>query len=404
MGMSPLPLSGVRVLDFSWWLAAPHATQILGAMGAEVIRVESRQRLDRQRRFEPWADDIPGPNRAGRFNSINYSKRSCTLNLTQPEAVELAKKLALTSDVVVEGFSYGVIDRLGLGYKVLRKLKPDLIMLSFSILGRTGPDRNLMGFGPVMLSFVGLTRLTSYPGERPHRVGGTWPDYTAGIAMAFAVLAAIYHRQETGQGQYLDFSLGEATLGFMPEAITDYTMNAIDREPQGNRDDFMAPHGVYRCRGDDQWVALAVGSDEEWKAFCQVAGHPEWEDEFGDAFARWQNQEELDRRVSQWTRERSAAEAADLLQGAGIAASPCMSTADLLQDPHLKEREAFVEIDHPEVGKRRYLGLPWKLSQVPNPSYRPAPLLGEDNGYVFGELLGLSSGEMRQLEEKRVIY
>ena len=402
--MSPLPLSGLRVIDLSWWIAGPHCTQILAAMGAEVIKVESLHHLDRYRRFEPWAEDIPGPNRSGRFNFLNYSKKSCTLNLSQPEAVELAKRLAQTCDVVVEGFSYGVIERIGLSYPVLKKLKPSLIMLSLSILGRTGPDRNLMGFGPVMLSFAGLTRLTSYPGGRPYRVGGTWPDYTVGVAMAFAILAALYHRRETGQGQYLDLALSETTLSFMPEAILDYTMNAIDRGPQGNRDDVMAPHGVYRCQGEDQWVALAVSSEEEWKAFCQIAGHPEWEKEFGDALLRWQSQDELDRRVTQWTQKHTPDEVAQQLRRVGIAATPCLNAAGLLQDPHLKERGAFVEIDHPEVGKRLYLGLPWKLSQVPSPSYRPAPLLGQDNEYVFGEVLGLSASEIARLQEQKVIY
>ncbi|MDP2954438.1 MAG: CoA transferase, partial [Chloroflexota bacterium] len=198
--MSSLPLSGFRVLDFTWVIAGPYCCQLLATMGAEVIKIESQRHIDLYRRLNTWAEGVPGPNRSGRYNSLNYSKRACTLNVSHPKGLALAKELVKKSDVVVESMSYGVMERMGLGYQALRELKPDIIMLSLSLMGQTGPDKELMGFGPVMLAATGLSRLTSYPGGRPYKVGGTWPDYTSSIGAAFAILAALHHRCQTGQG------------------------------------------------------------------------------------------------------------------------------------------------------------------------------------------------------------
>ena len=403
--MSSLPLSGFRVLDFTWVIAGPYCCQLLATMGAEVIKIESQRHIDLYRRLNTWAEGVPGPNRSGRYNSLNYSKRACTLNVSHPKGLTLAKELVKKSDVVVESMSYGVMDRMGLGYQALRELKPDIIMLSLSLMGQTGPDKELMGFGPVMLAATGLSRLTSYPGGRPYKVGGTWPDYTSSIGAAFAILAALHHRCQTGQGQYIDFALNDLTLSLLPEVITDYTMNGRIRQPEGNRDEIMAPHNVYRCLGEDKWVAIAVEGEGQWRAFCQVLGHPEWQEDqrFNDPFRRWQNQGELDPLIEAWTRERTPYQVTEALQGVGVAAAPSFDIADLVNDPHLQERGVFQEIDHPEVGKRQYIGIPWKLDGV-DPRFDPAPLLGEGNQYVFGDLLGLSPEEVRRLEEEKAIY
>ncbi|MDP2953847.1 MAG: CoA transferase, partial [Chloroflexota bacterium] len=205
--------------------------------------------------------------------------------------------------------------------------------------------------------------------------------------------------------QYIDFALNDLTLSLMPEVITDYTMNGRIRQPEGNRDEIMAPHNVYRCLGEDKWVAIAVDGEGKWGAFCQVLGHPEWQEDqrFNDPFRRWQNQGELDPLIEAWTEDRTPYQVTEALQGAGIAAAPSFDIADLVSDPHLRERGVFQEIDHPEVGKRQYIGIPWKLDGVA-PRFDPAPLLGEGNQYVFGDLLGLSPEEIRRLEEEKAIF
>ena len=277
-------------------------------------------------------------------------------------------------------------------------------MLAASGLGRTGPYRTYVGYVRGIHACSGLCYLTGHSGGPPVQGGGVYADYLTGTTSAFAILAALHHRSKTGEGQYIDIAMSESVMAQLPEAIMDYTMNGRVRSRVGNRDDIMAPHGCYPCRGEDKWVAIAVSTEEEWAAFCQAIGSPQWtkEEKFSDGFSRWRNQDELDKLIAGWTMNHTHYEVMQILQKAGVAAGPSVSMEELINDAHLGERGFFVETDHPEVGRRSMVGLPWKTSTCPD--YQSAPLLGQHNEYVFMELLGMPDSEFVRLVDERVIY
>lgn len=406
--MDTLPFEGIRVTDFGWVLAAPHCTQWLAVYGAEVIKIETHRRLDAMRTSPHggFVESISGINRNGAFNSLNYGKRSCCLDMTTSEGKELMRRLVGISDIVVESFTSPVAEQFGLTYDELRAVKPDVILLSVSALGRTGPLKDVPGFGPNTQIFAGQPSITGYPGGPPTPVGGTWPDYTCGMAMVFPLLAALHHRMDTGQGQHIDFGMGEVVTAMIPEALLDYAMNGRVAGPQGNRENHMAPNNTYPCQGDDRWVAISVATDQEWRALCQVTGHPEWLDDvrFAEPLGRWKNQESLDALLAEWTRRHTPAEAARKLREAGVPAGPSADTLDLISDPQLQHRGLFREFDHPEAGRRLGMGMEGRFSAITEWRYTPAPLLDQDSPYVFQELLGLSSREMEGLVNQRVIH
>jgi len=403
--MEKLPLDGVRVADFSWVIAGPYATMWLAVMGAEVVRIETNQHIDVNRRGQPFAGGIAGENRSGLWNSLNFAKLSCNLNLAKPKAADLARQLVSISDVVVENFAYGQMARFGLGYAELRKLKPDLILVSSSGVGRTGPERGYVSYNEQLVAYSGLASLTGNIGGAPTNVGGFWADHLSATALAFAILAALRHRTRTGEGQDIDISMTEAVMSQLPQGLMDYAMNKRVPVPLGNRDAVMVPHGVYHCKGEDKWVAIAVSTEEEWRSLCQAMGDPPWtrEKKFADPASRRQNLSELDDNINAWTRERSHYEVMEILQGVGVAAGPSVDIEELVNDPHLREREFFVSPNHLETGRLSLPGLPCKLSAHPTLNYAPSPLLGQHNEYVFLELLGLSDQEFAELIGEGVI-
>ena len=274
--MPRLPLEGIRVTDFTWAWAGPYCTLQLAHMGAEVIRIESEKRPCVSRLIPSFADNEPGPNRAGYFNQYNQGKKSLQLDLGKPEGVEIAKKLASKSDIVVQNFSAGAIDRMGLGYEALKQIKPDIIMVSICGYGQTGPERKYMGYGPASVPLAGISSLTGYRDIGPAEVGTSYGDPNAGIFGSFAALAALAYRQRTGKGIHVDLALWEALLVLMPEGLMDYAMNKSQPERDGNRDRWMAPHGCFKSKGDDdKWVTIVCGSEAEWEALCQAMGKPE---------------------------------------------------------------------------------------------------------------------------------
>ena len=406
-GKQDKPLQGIRVLDFGWILSVPHCGAWLGTMGAEVIRMESQARLEVGRMgMRSVADGISGVNRNANWNGLNYSKLDVTLNLTKPEAIERVKELVAVSDVVMENFATGVMDKLGLGYDVLREIKPDLIMLSGSTLGVTGPEKDASGWGPNVCSYGGQPFITGYEGGPPVNMGGSWPDYLVGTIMAFVILSALRHRNRSGEGQYIEISMAEITASMMPEAFLEYTMNGRLIERMGNHDPHMSPHNVYRCQGHDQWVAIVVGNDEEWRAFCGAMGRPELSNDsrFTRLEDRKRNEQQLDGLVEEWTVQHTPSEITDTLQKSGVASGPVMGVMDLMNDPHLIERDFIVEMQHPEVGPRRVAGLPAKFGAIPKLAYFPAPLLGQHNEFIFGELIGIDQQRIEQLVNEKVIF
>lgn len=410
-------LSGIRVADFTWVWAGPFCTLQLAHLGAEVIRVESVRRVCVTRMLPPWLDGQIGPNRSGYFNQYNQGKRSVTLDLSRPEGKEIAKKLVAISDVAVENFAGGVIDRLDLGYEVLKQVKPDIIMVSMSGYGQTGPESRYVSYGPSQVPLAGMSSLTGYIDWPPMHVGMSYGDPNAGLHAAFASLAALLYRHRTGEGQYVDMSQWESSMDILAEGIMDYTMNGTEPSRSGNRDPWMAPHGIFRCApaqgelpsgtlAEDQWVSIACGSDDEWQALCGAMGKPELADDarFRTLEDRKANEEALEAIVEEWTSAQEPMAATEALQQAGVAAFPPMANYMLDADPHLAARDYWVEKEHPEVGVRRHAGIPWSMSETPCEVWRAAPTIGQDNEYVFGELLGMSSQQIAELVERKVIY
>lgn len=397
--MSAKPLAGVLVADFSWAWAGPFCTLQLAHLGADVIRVESLARPCTLRRAPPFADFSPGPNRSGFFNQYNQGKRSVTLDLKHDGGVEVARRLIGRSDVVAESFGTGVMDRMGLGYEAARRLRPDVIMVSVSAYGRTGPERDFVSYGPAVSPLAGFSSVTGYAGGPPMGLGFSYGDPVAGLHGALAVLAALVHRRRTGEGQYIDVSLWESTTSLLPEALIEWEVTGVEPARMGNRVPGMAPHGVFRCAGENMWVSITVGSDTEWRALCGAIDAPDLAEDrrFATLTGRKANEDELEARITAWTLGRSPAEVTERLQGAGVAAFPSMSSRDLAEDPHLTQREFFVDVPHPEVGRRHHAGVPWRTTERPWAVEAPAPCLGQHNREVLVDLLGYTPTEADEL-------
>src|SRR2546422_1052232 len=393
------PLAGVRVADFTWVWAGPFCTLQLAHLGAEVIRVETATRPCVTRLLPPFADFQPGPNRSGYFNQYNQGKQSLTLNLKHPRGLEVARRLITKSDVVAENFANGVMERMGLGYEEVRRLKADIIMVSISGYGRSGPERDFVSYGPATVPLAGFSSVTGYKGSSPMHIGVSYGDPTAGLHGALAVMAALCHRRRTGEGQFIDVSLWEAAASLLPDALLEYQMNGAEPPRDGNRDPHMAPHGVFRCAGSDRWLSLAVGNDEEWRSLCAVIGDDTLAGDarFAALAQRKRNEDALEARITEWTTTLSPEEATRRLQAAGVAAFPTMTNQDLAEYPHLDGRGFFVDLPHPEVGARHHAGIPWRLSATPCAVETPAPCLGEHNRRVLADVLGYSAAEIDAL-------
>ena len=404
---SKLPLAGVRVADFSWVWAGPFCSLHLAHLGAEVIKIESRSHLDLTRRLPLYPRDVePGVNRCVLFNQWSLGKKSVTLNLTKAEGVALAKELIAKSDVVVDNFATGVMERLGLGYDELKKLRPDIIVASISGYGHTGPQRNYMAYGPAIAPLTGLSSLTGYVDGPPQEVGISYGDPNAGINAAVAICAALAARQRTGHGQYIDVSLWEAVAALLPDGWMDYAMNGTQPPRQGNRDPWMAPHNCFRCAGKDEWVTIACGTEEEWHALCRAIEQPRLatDKRFLSVSDRKAHEDELEKILTEWTKSRDKWEVTRILQAGGVAAFPSMNCKDIAEDLHLNAREFFARLPHPEVGVRIHTGIPWLLRNAPNGVQAPAPLLGQHTDQVMRELLKYSEQEIAKLKEDRVLY
>jgi len=413
--MASLPLSNYRVIDFGTAWAGPMAAQLLADMGAEVIKVESRVRLDGLRLGRPIIGDAIAEGDRGLwpelqpvFHSINRNKLSITLNLKTPEGLHLVREVIARSDVVMNNYSPGVLKRMGLDYAELCRLKPDIILVSMPAVGETGPWRDILAYAPIIQALSGLMSLVGYTEDEPlvGELQAPWSDVVAALHAALAAVAALRHRNRTGEGQFIEVAQLEATTAMLGEPILEYQMTGQVARPQGNYDPEFAPHNNYPCAGDDKWVAIAVRTEEEWRAFCRALGDPDWtgDPRFADEYHRLRHVHDLDRHVSAWTRQNSPQEVMELLQGHSVAAMPVMNIEDQFLDPHFQERQAYVEIEHPHVGIEWLYGMPWLLSDTPGSVRAAAPLLGEHNEYVFRELLGLPIDEIERLQERQVIY
>ncbi len=399
-------LKGIRIVEFTSGAVAPVAGEILAVMGAEVIKIESTKWVDWLRQFPAPSTMMEPPlNASEPFNLSNINKLGIRLNLRTAKGVEIAKRIVKLCDIILENLRPGVIDKLGLGYETTRQIRPDIIMLSASASGAKGPEAHIKGYAPLFAALGGLSDITGYKDGPPVEVRSTM-DYTASFTIVVAVMSALIHRQRTGEGQFIDLAAREAVVSLVSDAIMDYTMNGRVASRDGNKDHFMAPHNCYRCKGNDKWISICVANDEEWQAFCKAIGNPEWtkDERFSDQLSRWKNQEELDSLVKQWTLNYTYYEAMEILQKAGVAATPSFSADDIFGNPHLAERQFTEILVHSEVGAHVTILPPWRLSATPQQVVRDAPCLGEHNQYVYGELLGMSDKEIQELTEEEVIY
>jgi len=401
--VSALPLQGLRVVDACIYWAGPMATMLLADFGAEVIKIESVQRLDSLRLLGGWPTP-DGYEWSAAFNGTNRNKYGITLNLNHPRGIEIFKRLVEMSDIVAENFSPRVMENWGLTYEVLKEINPRLIMLSMPGFGTTGPWRNYVTYGPNVEMVSGMPTISGYPGGEPMMTGYI-ADPIAGLMGGVAVMVALRHRRRTGEGQHIDLSQMEAVTTLMGGPIMEYAMNKRLQPRRGNRHPSSAPQGVYCCEGDDQWVTIAVSSEEEWAIFCDAMGNPPWTKDqgFSDNLSRCQNHDDLDRLITEWTSQRKKHEVMRILQGAGVAAAPVLSYADILTDEHLERRGFFETVTRPVTGTHPYPGFPAKFSETPVSIRRPSPTLGQDNEHVLTKILGMTEEEIKQLADEEII-
>jgi crotonobetainyl-CoA:carnitine CoA-transferase CaiB-like acyl-CoA transferase len=418
---SPLPLEGIRVADFTIVYAGPYATMILADFGAEVIRVESLQYFPSSTRgyavrpspafmaaganvVVAYVDREPGErpwNRHAMFNCHARNKLSMTVNLQRPEGLEVVQRLVQHSDVVVDNFSAGVMDRLGLSYDVLRGWKPDIIVMQMPAFGLSGPYKTTQAFGIGVEGPSGFTALRGYADDidRQQIPAVVHMDGASGPGGAFALLTALHYRDRTGEGQFIEFAQSENMLPHLGAYFLDAQMNQRPQLPMGNHHPGMVPHNVYPCAAEETWVAIAVADDAEWLRLCDALGQPAWamQERFRTTTARLQHQEELDLALAAWTRHYTPKEVVQRLQAHDVAAGPVMSAADAYADVHLHDRGFFETITHAEAGTHDYPGMLWRMSETSAHIRTPPCCLGEHNTYVYGDVLGYSPDEIARL-------
>lgn len=395
------PLAGIRIVDFTVHNAGPFCTHLLSQLGADVIKIESAMRPDAFRKPHP----VYGRMGPATFDQVASTKRSVRINLKKAEGIALAKRIVGVSDIAAESFRPGVMGRLGLGYEALRAVKEDIVMLSISSSGQSGPDSHFAGYAPLFGAWGGLGELTGYEDGPPVEIRHVM-DHTVGMNAATAVMGALHRRRATGRGSHVDVAAREVAASLVGDMLL---LAAAGGSPGriGNAHPRMAPHGVYPALCEDRWISLAVASDAEWRALAAVMGRPELTQDarFADEGSRHRNREALDEIVASWSRTREANAAAELLQKAGISAHASWTTPEIAADVHLRERGAIVEVAEPDGKLRAAIGVPMRMSKATGIGiHRGTPKLGEDEDYVYGELLGLSREERQFLEHAEVIY
>lgn len=410
------PLSGLRVLDLSQVFSGPYLTRMLGDLGAEVIKVESVTRPDPERgplKIEKsdkgqYPHNVPGDqpyNRSGRFIEYNRNKYGITLDLRSKTGLALFKDLARQCDVVIENFSVGVTERLGIDYRSLKSIKSDTILLSMPAFGSGGPESEYVAFGPQQECLTGLASITGYDENTPSASMIFCPDPTVALFGVSAVLTALRHKNDTGVGQHIEIAQREATAFVLPEPVLTRTITGQIMKPLGNGHPDHAPHGCYPCAGDDNWIAIAATDDVEWRALCAVLGRSEFADrtEFSDPVSRIENRHSIDELISEWTGHWDHYELMHALQNAAVPAGAVLNMRELLSDPHYEARKFFIDIDYVAgVGRHTSLGFPWKFAKTPASVRRPTPSLGADSFDVLSRMLEISEEEYEDLVSSNV--
>ena len=424
--MGGLPLEGIRVLELTLVWAGPYGTQILADWGAEVIRIESIQfaaPATRGLSMRPSWEDMDRAIKAGfgyaelypeeqpwnknpLFNTHARHKLSMTVDLRRPEGLEFFKRLLQVSDVFVENNVPETIEKLGLTYDELRRAREDLIMVRMPAYGLSGRYKNYRSWGMHVEGVAGHSWLKGYPDTDPSgRPEMNNSDAGGGLSVALSTLMALRHRSRTGEGQLVEVPLCETFIPYLGGSIMDFTLNGRVQETLGNGHPSMAPHGCYPCKGEDRWVVIAVGSDEEWRGLCKAMGDPEWvrDDRYATTLGRWRNQDVLDQHIERWTKNQDHYHLMCLLQRDGVPAGPVIDERDAYNDPHIQARGFFQELADHEIGTHRHVGLMWRMAKTPNGLRRPPCYLGEHNEYVYRELLGFDEEEYDRLEKEGYI-
>jgi crotonobetainyl-CoA:carnitine CoA-transferase CaiB-like acyl-CoA transferase len=426
MELSPGILKGIRVLDFTWSVSGATSTRILAALGAEVIKVEWPKSPDAMR-FSMYAkDDEPGLDNGAFFNHLNAGKRGITVNMKSEKGMEMIKELLRRSDVVTENFSAGVFEKWGFTYESLSSLSPGIIYMSISGLGHSGRRMMYGTWGLTAAALSGMTFISGLPDRHPCGWGYSYLDIIAGYTGAYSILAALFHKKRTGKGQYIDISQVETALHLAGANLLDFTVNGRSSvrkgfppgnrsvlSPNQNESDYRGaaacPHNIYRCAGDgnNDWCAIAVYSDMEWERFKEALGQPEWaqSERFDHMSGRIQYQDELDQSIQSYTIQYNKYELMSRLQSFGIACGAVQENEDLVEkDRQLQYRELFEQVEHPLLGLRKIEGIPIKMSRTPPCIRKAAPLMGEDNEYVYGHILGYSSEEIKNMVEDGTLW
>jgi crotonobetainyl-CoA:carnitine CoA-transferase CaiB-like acyl-CoA transferase len=393
------PLEGLKVLDLAWVVAGPLVGRALADFGAVVVRVESAQRLDTARVLGPFPRGETDPQASVAFDSCNAGKFGLTLDLRREDAREVARDLAAWADVVVESFVPGQMAKFGLDYPRLKAINPGLIMVSSSLMGQTGPNAELTGFGNIGAAMSGLQRIVGARGEAPLGPFGPYTDYVAPRFALLALLAAIDHRRRTGEGRHLDISQVEATVGLIAPQILDYEANGRVTEANGNRDDHLSPNGVFRAHGEDRWVAITARSDAEWRRLAGLIGGAALADDarFSTLAGRKRDEDALEAIIAAWTADQDALEVERRLQAIGVPAHVVAESADICSDPQLLARGSFITLPHPRAGEIVIDAARYDLSETPAQYARSAPTFGRDNRYVLSEILGYADARIEAL-------
>ncbi len=379
---------GIRIADFAWVGVGPLVSKYLADHGAEVIRIESSVRPEPLRRAPPFVNDEPGLDNSGYYADFNSSKKCVSLNLQHPDGVRIAKRIVEHCDIVTESFTPKAMRAWDMTYEDLCEVRPDLIMISMPMYGLTGPWSMWQGYGHVLQAAAGISHVTAYPGEEPIGTGVAYTDFLVPHFAASALLAALDHRQRTGEGQNIDFGQLEAAIHATETMVLDYTVNGREQEALGAGHPDFHPYATYQCaaRGedDDRWIAITVTNDVELTTLADVAGQAAWTSMDAEA---------LDAEIAAWVRTEQAEELMQRLQSAGVPAGVVQTPEDLRNDPQLAERGHYWMLDHPTMGHRAYDGPSFRLSETPAELTKAAPLLGEDNEYVYKEIVGMSDEE-----------
>ena len=398
-------LAGFRCVDFSWVFAGPYCGQLLGDLGMEMIKIESRKRMDVVRNYPPFAHEDRRLNSSAYWNTHNRSKYSVNLDMKSEKAREIITSMIAMSDLVLENFSARGMKAIGFNYERLREINPRIVYCSMAGFGHRGPYKNYVAYGPMQESQAGIVNLTGWPDGQPSRVGTSYPDAAGGVSAAFTIVAALRYARRTGKGQWIDLGQTLTAAALTDTAVIEYTVNGEIQQRNGDYHRFFAPHNVYPCSGDDQWCAISVENDADFAALATTIVQPELTHDarFATNTARLQNRQVLDGLISKWTAQYDHYEVMRRLQAAGVAAGAVLSTGEFVENEHVKARGFMESFDHPVAGEKQYPGVPFKMSLTPGYIHRPAPCLGADTEYILKNLLGMSDEQIKLLDDEGIL-